>query len=51
MAGMEQIVPAMENIKVASQQNVLGIRQAQVAAHDLNSLGQNLKEIVAKFKI
>ena len=51
MAGMEQIVPAMENIKVASQQNVLGIRQAQAAAHDLNSLGQNLKEIVAKFKI
>ena len=51
MAGMEQIVPAMENIKVASQQNVLGIRQAQTAAHDLNSLGQNLKDIVAKFKM
>jgi len=51
MAGMEQIVPAMENIKIASQQNVSGIKQAQAAAHDLNSLGQNLKEIIEKFKL
>ena len=51
MAGMEQIVPAMENIKLASQQNVTGIKQAQAAAHDLNTLGQNLKEIIQKFKI
>ena len=51
MAGMEQIVPAMENIKLASQQNVTGIKQAQLAAHDLNSLGQNLKDIIDKFKI
>ena len=50
MAGMEQIVPAMENIKVASQQNVTGIKQAQIAAHDLNTLGQKLKEISEKFK-
>jgi len=51
MAGMEQIVPAMENIKLASQQNVTGIKQAQAAAHDLNTLGQNLKDIIGKFKI
>lgn len=51
MAGMEQIVPAMENIKIASQQNVTGIKQAQAAAHDLNTLGQNLKEIVEKFNL
>ena len=51
MAGMEQIVPAMENIKLASQQNVTGIKQAQAAAHDLNTLGQNLKETIEKFKI
>ncbi len=51
MAGMEQIVPAMENIKIASQQNVLGIKQAQAAAHDLNTLGQNLKIIIEKFTL
>ena len=51
MAGMEQIVPAMENIKQASAQNVAGIKQAQTAAHDLNNLGQNLIEIIQKFKL
>ncbi|MDD2798451.1 MAG: methyl-accepting chemotaxis protein [Bacteroidales bacterium] len=51
MAGMEQIVPAMENIKLASEQNVIGIKQAQSAAHDINSLGQNLKQIIEKFKL
>lgn len=51
MAGMEQIVPAMENIKQASEQNVTGIKQAQAAAHDLNNLGQNLKEVIEKFNL
>ena len=51
MAGMDQIVPAMENIKLASAQNVTGIKQAQAAAHDLNTLGHNLKEIIEKFKL
>lgn len=51
MAGMEQVVPAMENIKIASQQNVTGIKQVQTAAHELNTLGQNLKEIIEKFNL
>ncbi len=51
MAGMDQIVPAMENIKLASEQNVAGIKQAQLAAHDLNTLGQNLKKIIEKFNL
>lgn len=51
MAGMEQIFPAMGNIKQASEQNVAGIKQAQAAAHDLNNLGQNLKEIIGKFNL
>ena len=51
MAGMEQVVPAMENIKIASQQNLTGIQQAQAAAHQLNSLGQNLKDIIEKFNL
>jgi methyl-accepting chemotaxis protein len=50
MAGMDQIVPAMENIKQASEQNVAGVRQTQTAAHNLNDLGRNLKEIIEKYK-
>jgi len=51
MAGMEQIVPAMENIKLASEQNVTGIKQAQIAAHDINNLGQSLKKIIERFNL
>lgn len=51
MAGMDQIVPAMENIKQASEQNVTGMKQTQSAANDLNNLGQKLKEIVERFKV
>ena len=50
MAGMDQIVPAMENIKQASEQNVIGTRQTQTAAHNLNQLGNNLKDVMEKYK-
>jgi methyl-accepting chemotaxis protein len=51
MAGMEQVVPAMENIKQASEQNVAGIRQAQGAATDLNLLGQKIHGIIEKYNL
>ncbi len=51
MAGMDQIVPAMENIKKASEQNAEGIRQAQNATRELHSLGQSLKNILKKFNL
>jgi len=51
MAGMEQVVPAMENIKQASEQNVSGIRQAQNAATDLNALGQKIQGIIEKYNL
>lgn len=51
MAGMDQIVPAMENIKQASEQNVIGTRQTQTAAHNLTELGRNLKEVMDKYKL
>ena len=51
MSGMEQIVPALDNIRKASEQNVIGIKQTQAAAHNLNELGQNLKNLVEKFTI
>ncbi len=50
MAGMDQIVPAMENIKQASEQNVIGTRQTQTAAHNLNELGHNLRDVMEKYK-
>lgn len=50
MSGMDQIIPAMENIKQASEQNVIGTRQTQLAAHNLNELGQKLKAIMERFK-
>lgn len=51
MAGMDQIVPAMENIKKASELNVSGIRQAQNATSEVNKLGKSLKKIILKFNL
>jgi methyl-accepting chemotaxis protein len=51
MAGMEQIVPAMGNIKLASEQNVAGIRQTKITANDLNDLSVKLKEIISRFNL
>lgn len=51
MAGMDQIVPAMENIKKASEQNAEGIRQAQNATRELHSLGQSLNNVLLKFNL
>jgi methyl-accepting chemotaxis protein len=51
MAGIDQIVPAMDNIKLASKQNVVGTRQTQNVAQTLNELGQNLKKVIEKYQI
>ena len=51
MAGMDQVVPAMESIKQASDQNVLGTQQAQLAARGLHELGQNLNQLIAQFRV
>lgn len=51
MAGMDQIVPAMENIKFASDQNASGMRNTQKAANNLNSLSENLRMILDKYKL
>jgi len=40
MAGMDQIVPAMENIKKASEQNSTGIKHTQTIAQNIHQLGQ-----------
>ncbi|MDP4289768.1 MAG: methyl-accepting chemotaxis protein [Bacteroidota bacterium] len=51
MAGMNQIVPAIENIRQASEQNVIGTKQTQTAAKNLNELSQNLQKITEKYKV
>lgn len=51
MAGMDQIVPAMENIRQASEQNLTGIKQTQDAAKSLHELGLNLKKIVDHYRL
>ncbi len=51
MAGMDQIVPAMENIKKASEQNVNGMQQAQSATQEIHNLGQTLRKILVKYDL
>ena len=51
MAGMDQIVPAMENIKKASELNASGIRQTQHATSEVTKLGKSLKNILLKFNL
>jgi len=51
LVGMDQVVMAMESIKQASGQNVDGARQLEVAAHDVNELGQRLKQLVERYQV
>jgi len=51
LAGMEQVIIAMENIKRATNQNVDGTRQTEVAAQNLYGLGQKLKKLMEQYKI
>lgn len=51
MAGMDQVAQAMENIKTASTQNVASTRQTEVAAKNIQDLGQKLTELVAMYKV
>lgn len=46
--GMDQIALAMESVRKAAEQNVSATKQAEQAAHNLNELGQKLKEMVGK---
>jgi methyl-accepting chemotaxis protein len=46
MVGMDQVVLAMNNIKQASEQNVAGTRQAELAAQSLYEMGGRLSALV-----
>lgn len=48
---MDQIATAMENIKVASAQNVSGTRETKSAATNLLQLGRSLQDLVAHYTV
>jgi methyl-accepting chemotaxis protein len=51
LVGMDQVATAMENIRQASQDNVGGTRQVDLAARNLHQLGLKLKGLAAQFKL
>jgi methyl-accepting chemotaxis protein len=51
LIGMDQVASAMENIRQASQDNVGGTRQVDLAARNLHQLGLKLKGLSARFKL
>lgn len=51
LAGVEQVVTAMENIKQASAQNTASTKQLEAAALALSDLGQGLKESAEQYKV
>ncbi|MBT5828592.1 MAG: methyl-accepting chemotaxis protein [Candidatus Latescibacteria bacterium] len=51
LAGVDQVVGAMESIKVASEQNASSTQQVETVAHNLDEVGQQLKGLVEKYRI
>lgn len=50
-AGMDQISSAMDYIRQASQDNVGGTRQVDVAARNLHEVGLKLKTLTSRFRL
>ncbi len=51
LAGMDQVTLAMENIKVASTQNMAGTKQAEQAAQGLTGLAHRLSSMIESQKV
>jgi methyl-accepting chemotaxis protein len=51
LAGMDQLAMAMDNIRIASSQNLKSSAQAETAAQSLHELGQKLKLMLARFQV
>ncbi|UUZ64707.1 methyl-accepting chemotaxis protein [Polaromonas sp. P1-6] len=51
LVGVDQVAGAMESIKQASTQNVASARQLEVAARNLDELGQRIKQMVERYKV
>ena len=50
LAGMDQAAVAMQNIKVASAQNVASTKQTEGTAQALHQLGQKLKRLLEQYQ-
>jgi methyl-accepting chemotaxis protein len=50
LVGMEQVAVSMENIKMASVQNLQGAREAEKVARNLQDLGVKLKEMMNRYQ-
>ncbi len=51
LVGMDQVVLAITNINQASSQNLAGAKQVENAAQNLHDLGQQLKQLIDRYKI
>jgi methyl-accepting chemotaxis protein len=51
LVGVDQVAGAMDSIKQSSVQNVASAQQLEVAARNLNELGQRLKQMVERYKV
>ena len=51
LAGMTQLMQAMENIKVSTTQNMVSTKQTETAAHGLHELGQKLKTLIGRYRV
>ena len=51
LVGTDQVASAMENIKQASTENMESTKQLETEAKNLSELGQELKELVEKYRV
>ncbi len=51
LIGVEQVVEAMENIKIASSQNVDSAKQLEIAAQNLEELGNRLRSLTEQYRL
>jgi methyl-accepting chemotaxis protein len=51
LVGMDQVVLAITNIHQASSQNVAGAKQVENAAQNLHDLGQQLKQLIDRYRL
>ncbi len=51
LVGVDQVAGAMDSIKQASMQNVVSAKELELAARNLNILGQRFKQMVERYKV
>lgn len=51
VVGVDQVALAMQNIRLATTQNVASTKQAEAAAQELSRLGRRLKDLVERYRL